>query len=406
VVVERRFFVAALKDSEFLMSIETHLPFQFLSELYVRDFSSACLLPEYPSSNSDETFFQNRTKYLIHDPFPPPPRELLKVLGPHHLMCGWGRQIEIVSEVPPSSILLDHWKAVFGAEGVPNWRSFDAFDRDSKFIPLFPHQSISADQQVLDPEINYLLHSKEIIEKIDCPQAGVLESITPPCIVKLSHGYAGLGNFLIRSESDETEMRKQFAPYGNEAVLVINSIIENIVGDFGVQFYLRTDGSIVWLGFTAQHFDSNKKWCGGTFSAEWQEQLLPDLCKMIEPAGKYLHECGYVGVVGIDILRDASNNMFLVDVNPRLTGITPFLMASRIFAREGLNEGIYQASCRFQGSFSRLVSEAESIKNARVLVHSAFESGSDGDITTICHLSVTTDSQDRNQQVLQQILQS
>lgn len=405
-VVERRFFVAALKDSEFLMSIETHLPFQFLSELYVRDFSSACLLPEYPSSNSDETFFQNRTKYLIHDPFPPPPRELLKVLGPHHLMCGWGRQIEIVSEVPPSSILLDHWKAVFGAEGVPNWRSFDAFDRDSKFIPLFPHQSISADQQVLDPEINYLLHSKEIIEKIDCPQAGVFESITPPCIVKLSHGYAGLGNFLIRSESDETEMRKQFAPYGNEAVLVINSIIENIVGDFGVQFYLRTDGSIVWLGFTAQHFDSNKKWCGGTFSAEWQEQLLPDLCKMIEPAGKYLHECGYVGVVGIDILRDASNNMFLVDVNPRLTGITPFLMASRIFAREGLNEGIYQASCRFQGSFSRLVSEAESIKNARVLVHSAFESGSDGDITTICHLSVTTDSQDRNQQVLQQILQS
>lgn len=405
-VVERRFFVAALKDSEFLMSIETHLPFQFLSELYVRDFSSACLLPEYPSSNSDETFFQNRTKYLIHDPFPPPPRELLKVLGPHHLMCGWGRQIEIVSEVPPSSILLDHWKAVFGAEGVPNWRSFDASDRDSKFIPLFPHQSISADQQVLDPNINYLLHSKEVIEKIDCPQASVFESITPPCIVKLSHGYAGLGNFLIRSESDETEMRKQFAPYGNEAVLVINSIIENIVGDFGVQFYLRTDGSIVWLGFTAQHFDSNKKWCGGTFSAEWQEQLLPDLCKMIEPAGKYLHECGYVGVVGIDILRDASNNMFLVDVNPRLTGITPFLMASRIFAREGLNEGIYQASCRFQGSFRQLVSEAESIKNARVLVHSAFESGSDGDITTICHLSVTTDSQDRNQQVLQQILQS
>ena len=70
-----------------------------------------------------------------------------------------------------------------------------------------------------------------------------------------------------------------------------------------------------------------------------QQRLLPELCKMIEPAGKYLHECGYVGVVGIDILQDGSNNMFLVDVNPRLTGITPFLMASRIFAREGLNEG-------------------------------------------------------------------
>lgn len=388
------------------MTIETNLHFNFLSELYAGDFSSACLLPEYPSSNSDETFFQNKTKYLIHDPFPPPPRELLKILGPHHLMCGWGQHVEIVSEVALPSILLDHWTSVFGAEGMPRWRLFDASDKDSKFITLFPHQSISAEQQVLDPDVNYALHSKEVIEKIDCPQAKVFDSVTPPCIVKLSHGYAGLGNFLIRSESDEAEMRKQLIQYGGEAVLVINSVIENIVGDFGVQFYLRSDGSIVWLGFTEQHFNSNKKWCGGTFSVDLQEQLLPELCKMIEPAGKYLHECGYVGVVGIDILRDGSNNMFLVDVNPRLTGITPFLMASRIFAREGLNEGIYQASCRFKGSFTQLISQAESIKGARVVVHSAFESGDDGDITTVCHLSVTTDSQDRNQQVLQQILQS
>lgn len=387
------------------MTIETDLQFSFLSELYAPDFPSAHLLPEYPSSNSDETFFQNRARYLIHDPFPPPPRELLKILGPHHLMCGWGQHVEIASEVALPEIILEHWTSVFGSAGVPKWRSFDSSDKETKFITLFPHESVSRQQQVLDPEVNYALHSKEVIEKIECPQAKVFDSVTPPCIVKLSHGYAGLGNFLIQNESDEMEMRKQLTQYGDETVLVINSIIENIVGDFGVQFYLRSDGSTVWLGFTEQHFNSNKKWCGGTFSAELQKQLLPEFCKMIEPAGKYLHECGYVGVVGIDILRDGSNNMFLVDVNPRLTGITPFLVASRIFAREGLNEGIYQASCRFKGSFSQLVSDADSIKNARVLVHSAFESGSDEDITTICHLSVTTDSQDRNQQVLQQILQ-
>ena len=189
--------------------------------------------------------------------------------------------------------------------------------------------------------------------------------------------------FLIQNESDEMEMRKQLTQYGDETVLVINSIIENIVGDFGVQFYLCSDGAIVWLGFTEQHFDSNKKWCGGTFSAELQQQLLPELCKMIEPAGKYLHECGYVGVVGIDILRDGSDNMFLVDVESPLDwhnavsdGIPGFLPA------KVLTKGIYQASCRFRGSFSQLVDEAESIENARVLVHSAFESGSDGDITT------------------------
>ena len=148
------------------MTIETNSQFGFLSELYAENFPTACLLPEYPSSNSDETFFQNKAKYLIHDPFPPPPRELLKTLGPHHLMCGWGRQIEIVSEVAPPSILLDHWKAVFGAAGVPKWRSFDASDRDSKYIPLFPHQSVPPQQQILDPVVNYALHSKEVIENI------------------------------------------------------------------------------------------------------------------------------------------------------------------------------------------------------------------------------------------------
>ena len=120
----------------------------------------------------------------------------------------------------------------------------------------------------------------------------------------------------------------------------------------------------------------------------------------------HLHDCGYFGLVGIDILRDQSNRMFLVDVNPRLTGISPFLMASRVFARDGLKQGIYQASCRFSGTFEQLVNTAESINGARVLVLSAFEDATRGETSTICHLSVTSESQDCNQQVLRQILKS
>ena len=381
-----------------MTEIEIQPELDYLSQLYVADTPEARLLCEYPSSNSDDTVFQNKTKYIIHDPFPPPRKELLKVLGPHHLMCGWGNQIPVTSEVAPPTELLGHWQRFFGSDGCPKWEAYHATS-SAEYITLFPHQSLTAEQQVIEPGANYALHSKEVIEQIACPQAEVLDTVVPPCIVKLSHGYAGLGNFLIENASDEANMRKQIAEHWPNAVLVNNSIIENITGDFGVQFYLRRDGTLVWIGLTEQHFDDKKKWCGGTYSADLQTKLVEDFSPIILPTGKHLHECGYFGLVGIDILRDASGQSFLVDVNPRLTGISPFLMASRIFNREGLSEGVYHASCKFAGSLAHLIEKAEATPNARVLVLSAFEDSNAKEVTTICHLSFSSESQELNQEV-------
>jgi len=389
-----------------MVQVELKPGLNFLSELYVDDCPDARLLAEYPSSNSDQTRFQNNTQFIIHDPFPPPRRELLKFLGPHHLMCGWGRHLNVVSEIAPPAWLLEHWERIFKSEGVPIWNSVDdSLGSGSSFVTLFPHQSLEANRQVVDPAVNYEIHSKEVIEKIECDQADVYESIKMPCIVKLSHGYAGLGNYFISSLSDESKMRDELNLHWPDATLVINSVIENIVDDFGVQFYLRKDGTMVWLGLTEQNFDENKKWCGGTFSQHQQTDLFEDLSKMIIPTGQHLHSRGYFGLVGIDILRDSAKDLFLVDVNPRLTGISPFLMASRIFARDdGLTEGVYQASRTFSGSCVELVEKAESISDARVVVLSGFEdSTEEGGIKTVCHISVSSNSQENNQSVLQHL---
>ncbi len=370
--------------------------FDFLSQLYAIDAPDAWLLAEYPSSNSLETRFRNARKYIIHDPFPPPRRELLKVLGPHHLMCGWGNQIPVSSEVQPPTALVEHWGRVLGSNAEPTWNSYS---ETARYITLFPHESIPQGQQVVDPETNYAIHSKEVIEKINCPQADVLDEVKPPCVVKLSHGYAGLGNFFIDDDADEAVMRKQVSEQWPSAKLVVNSLIENIDGDFGVQFYLRRSGEIVWLGFTEQNFDEDSRWCGGTFTASHQDAMLPHFRPFIEATGSHLHSVGYFGVVGIDLLRDTSNRLYLVDVNPRLTGISPFLVASRIFAREGQGEGVYRASCRFPGSMDDLIRIAERESDARVLVLSGFEDGGQ----TVCHLSVSCDSVGRSANILREL---
>ena len=380
-------------------------PETFLSELYAADFSDAVLLTEYPSSNSDQTRFQNRSKFIIHDPATPPKRELLKILGPHHLMLGWGQAIPVCSDVPPPQLLLDHWERTFGERGVPVWK---LPDENSHYITLFPHQSLSVDQQIIDPELNYRLHSKEVIEKIDCHQAAVLDRIEPPCIVKLTHGYAGLSNFFVRNDQEADEVRQKLEQQWPGAQFVVNAIIDDIQSDVGVQFYLHKDGTAVWLGFTEQNFDADGKWSGGYFSAISQEQRFEQLSQMIEPAAEYLHSQGCFGVVGIDIVTNRAGQAFLVDVNPRLTGITPFLMASRMFAAEGLGEGIYLASFRFEGSLQELIAAAEeemlAAKQSRVVVLSAFEDVKSG--STICHLSVTSQSQLANQTTLSRLMTS
>lgn len=380
------------------MLLEKRPEVRFLSQLYAADEPDSVMLVEYPSSNSDHARFQNRDRFIIHDPFPPPRPELLKVLGPHHLMCGWGNDVKVCSELRPPETLIQHWQRIFGLEGCPAWQAFDPSDR---YHVLFPHEAIAAQQQVVDPVANYALHSKEVIQQIDCPQALVLNAITPPCIVKLSHGYAGLGNYFIRQPADEASMHEQLNRHWPNATLVINSIIENVCGDYGVQFYLHKDGSMVWLGVTEQHFNSNLKWSGGSFSAELQDQLYKAAGGIIEATGQHLHKAGYVGLVGIDILKDSDGHHYLVDVNPRLTGISPFLMMSRIFAEQGLGYGIYRASVRVKGSLQQLIETAEATHNGRVVVLSAFEEQS-GDFT-ICHLSANAESLQMCDDLLDQI---
>ena len=381
--------------------------FRLLSELYIVDAPDSVLLTEYPSSNSTETRFQNDREFQIHDPFPPPRRELLKYLGPHHLMCGWGNLLPVTSEVEPGEMLLDHWNQTFGQTGRPSWQSLEQTcdtDPPTACVTLFPHQSLAAERQVIDPAVYYELHSKEAIAKIDCPQAAVLDEVSFPSIAKLTHGYAGMGNFFLKNAEDESAMNAILQQYWPDASVVINSIIPDIVGDYGIQFYLHRDGSIVWLGLTEQHFNDSARWCGGSYDAQQQQDLREPMKPFVTAIADYLHSNRYFGVVGFDVLKTKSGEFFMVDLNPRLTGITPFLIASRIFNSElGHETGVYQASCKFDGGLEQLIAAADVERQCKVLVLSAFEETVAGKTTTVCHLSASGKSQEACLATLAQI---
>lgn len=341
-------------------------------------------MTEYPSSNSMETQFQNRSKYIIHDPYPAPPIGLLKTLGPHHLMYGWGNKIPVTSEVALPRALVNHWQNIFGKAGCPDWQPLR---ETQNYITSFPFETLQEAQQVIDPETLYHLHSKLAISEIPCSQAAIYDDVQFPCIIKLSHGYAGLGNFLIQNEGDLKKARTQIGAQWPDAPIVINERLTDIIGDYGVQFYLNKQGKMTWLGFTQQVFNDTGKWTGGIFNAEVQDTFYLDFLKLAQPVAEYLHQHNYFGVVGIDILQNKNNEFFLVDLNPRLTGITPFLIASRLFLNDGYSHGIYAASVEFQGDLNGAIEHAEDTLDARILILSAYQA--QGSETTICHLSIS-----------------
>ncbi len=321
----------------------------------------------------------------------------MKVLGPHHLMCCWGNLLPVTSEIRPPDILFQHWADRFGTEAVPNWQAFDARHR---YTTIFPLEGLSSQQQEIDPEVNYLLHSKEAIGHIPCPQAEILDEMKPPCVVKLSHGYAGLGNFFVLSRQDKITTQNYIDTHWPESQTITNTIIDDVSRDFGIQFYLSKSCKIHWLGFTNQKFDSNLKWAGATFSSKEQDIFYAEFQKIVEPVADYLHEHSYFGLVGIDVLRCRNNKQYLIDLNPRLTGVTPFLLASRQLLNQGHSEGIYATSLKFDGSTENLILAAKSSDSATVIIYSVIEEKPG---VTQCHASAHANSQSDCEKALIQI---
>ena len=363
--------------------------FRFLSSLYAADAPDAQLLAEYPSSNNARTLFKNNTKYIIHDPVPPPEDHLLKILGPHHLMCGWGCQIPVTSEICPPHFLTEHWNKFFEEECAPVWTPPG---KDSVYITLFPHESLPATQQAINPDCLYKLHSKEALKEINCNQPQTFQEMSLPCIIKLSHGYAGTGNFFVHSVEEFLKTRSLINYRWPDARFIQTEIIQNVIGDYCAQFYLDKQGHLAWIGFTEQIFNENKRWSGGHFDLHLQETLYKELYHIALPVASFLHAEGYFGVVGFDVLKNDKNELFLIDLNPRLNGSTPFLIAARLLVSKGYTYGIYTPSLPFNGSFKEFLDKTDKITQAKVLVLSAYESKANN--TSIFHVSIHAQSKE------------
>lgn len=135
--------------------------------------------------------------------------------------------------------------------------------------------------------------------------------------------------------------------YLNPATLILSEMVTDIVGNWGLTFFITKAGVCVFLAATQQIVDSTKAWLGSNISYLVQEKLKKKFTPIMEEIGAWLHGHGYFGPCGADILETINSNdpkkrtttMKIVDLNVRSSGsLILGLLKGHFSGRRNLHE--------------------------------------------------------------------
>lgn len=362
------------------------------------------ILLEFPSSSNRNLSFVNDEKFLIYD-FPPPSSFYNEYLLPLRACPVAGNNVPILLNGHPSLALEEQWEKWVPGYVKPILKSTAEVNNEKgPIVVSFPHQNVPAGKHAVDPYVHYWLLSKQCIPYMGTtyPKHMSMDDYTLPCMVKAAHGKGTKGTYKVDTQTEMDNVLKDMDDNLKSAKApVITEIIENITGNYCLQFYLFRTGDIHWLGVTTQIIGEGLIWGGGIVDWDEQARLKDLLYKTIIPVKEYLHKHGYFGIVGIDILT-SKNEQFVIDVNPRINGTTPQLLLAPTMARLGYHVSIYLADGQFKTSSEALLKRINSI-NSEGEVRVVALSIADVNNLSIAHLAVFGKSEKATRKVYENL---
>jgi len=189
------------------------------------------------------------------------------------------------------------------------------------------------------------------------------------------------GIFIIQNDQDEAEF-EQFLKESGEPTFIVTDFVD-IERNVACHFFMHPNGKdVTWFGS-----NENKRLPDGHFSSdsyllmEDQESLKKMQLPFVEEVVQYCHSLGFWGFCGVDVLFDSKGLGYLVDINPRVTGSCPALMALQIFKKTyGFQVGLFRRSgdINFYGTAAELMEQVgkyntENEGKSRIVVHSMYQ---------------------------------
>jgi hypothetical protein len=343
---------------------------------------------ECPSSNNAATTFQNMNNYIIHD-YPPTPIAYSMTLRPirYSFMNGDSAPAFLAGDVPDA--LQNHWCSTVPGYKKPTYYSdIPANAKVHAYLPIEGYQN-----NVHDPDVHYHIAGKAAINEMTERTTRLYPDTKTvrPCIAKSTHAMGSLGIFVIRNDEDEAKFFEFIESSGNQDYIVTELV--DIHQNLACHFFMHPNGDVIWIGSSENLRREDGSFTSDScFEAKNQDKYRELMAPFVRDVAQYCLSKGHWGFAGIDVLVDSNGKGYNVDVNPRVTGSMPAIMAGKLLNRSDLTVGKFRkaTSSAYRGTCDELMAKIEdyNAKNSSetmIVVCSLMESTP---IKTYCNMAV------------------
>ena len=131
------------------------------------------------------------------------------------------------------------------------------------------------------------------------------------------HSHGGHGSFIINSRTqllDHPNLKKQNRKY------LISELINTKLSLAG-EAIVANEKEVFFTAVTDQIM-KNASFLGAIYPSKASPEIQKQIEKYVVKIGKYMGKHGYRGFVGVDFVVDTKDNLYFVEINPRLCGGT------------------------------------------------------------------------------------
>lgn len=174
-----------------------------------------------------------------------------------------------------------------------------------------------------------------------------------PFVIKLPQSLGSQGVFVVQTDSEkqdaiglltvEVKRMIQQINESNRHMRPASLVLQETVPGTAValSLFVTKKGRSIFTGCTEQIFDNHGHWDGGCIDYKQQDNLREQYADIAQEMATYMHQKGYYGPLGADVMTDLNGKQLVIDLNVRVPTSYPLGFLKKHFS---IQRGLHDAA--------------------------------------------------------------